>query len=78
MDKKIYQGTTFTRNTKNFKENVWKAKKSGFVFQIFRKSLAWRVEAQNSKSGESFSYQELGFQNLEKAFEFVVNFKNNE
>jgi hypothetical protein len=76
MDKKIWKGTTFTRNPKNFKDNVWKAKKLSFQFSIFRKSFKWRIEATNSKTGESKDFTELGFSDLEDAFQFVTDFKN--
>lgn len=75
MDKKIYKGTTFTRNSKNFKENIWKAKKFGFNFKIFRKSLAWRIEATNSSTFEIIDYTEQAFVELENAFEFIVSLK---
>lgn len=76
MDKKLHQGTTFTRNNKNFKENIWRAKKSGLQFSIFRKSLKWRVEAEDYKSNQVFNFEELGFIELEDAFDFVVKFKS--
>jgi len=76
MDKKIWNGTTFTRNPKNFKDNVWKAKKLGFQFSIFRKSFKWRIEATNSKTGETRDFSELGFSDLEDALQFVTDFKN--
>lgn len=77
MDKKVYLGTTFTRNNKNFKENIWKAKKSGLQFSIFRKSLKWRVEAQDRKSYQLLNFENLGFDDLEDAFDFVVKYKSN-
>jgi hypothetical protein len=76
MDKKIWNGTTFTKNPKNFKDNVWKAKKLGFQFSIFRKSFKWRIEATNTKTGENRDFSELGFSELGDAFQFVTDFKN--
>jgi len=75
MDKKIYKGTTFSRNPKNFKENIWKAKKFGFQFLVFRKNFKWRIEAQNTKSCENLNFSDLGFDELEHAFEHIINFK---
>jgi hypothetical protein len=75
MDKKVWKGTTFTRNNKNFKENIWKAKKGGLQFNVFRKSLKWRVEAQTTKTDEIIDLKELGFEDLEDAFDFIINFK---
>ena len=75
MDKKVWCNTTFTRNNKNFKENIWRAKKAGLQFSIFRKSFKWRVEAQNPKTNQSYNFEDLGFDELEKAFDFVVKFK---
>lgn len=75
MDKKIWCGTTFTRNNKNFKENIWKAKKGGLQFSIFRKSLKWRLEAEDYKSNLKIYFEDLGFDDLEKAFDFAVSFK---
>jgi hypothetical protein len=75
MDKKTYKGTTFTRNPKNFKDNVWKAKKLGLNFQIFRKSFAWRIEVTNSVTSEIIDYTEHAFTELEDAFEFIVSLK---
>lgn len=75
MDKKIWKGTTFTRNNKNFKENIWKAKKGGLHFEIFRKSLKWKITAQNQKTNETIDLTQLGFEDLEDAFDFVIKFK---
>lgn len=76
MDKKVYKGTTFSRNPRNFRENIWKAKKSGFNFSVFRKNFKWRVEAQNAKTGEKLNFLELGFDELENAFEYVIKYKD--
>lgn len=78
MDKKVYKGTTFSRNPKNFKENVWRAKKFGYYFSVFRKNFKWRIEAQNTKASESLNLSNFGFEELEDAFEYIINYKKNE